>query len=116
METLMEQKLTEQQAKMVIEFLSEQAAQDYPDGTFQEIEKHTWLTRYTASLAIERQITERDWEDLLNAQIVWQSFDRDPEGWLNERGFVDFGYYKHADALKDMVSSRIDNCYRNSGA
>jgi hypothetical protein len=120
METLMEQKLTREQAMMVIEYFSQQAAEDAPDS-FQgeeDWDKHEWLTRYTVSLAIGRQITEHDWHTLLANMVESQSFDRDAEGWLNERGLAvaqyNVDYYK--DVLEDLVTWSITNVYTNSAA
>lgn len=117
METLT---LTRKEAMMVIEFFGQQAAQDAPDS-FQgeeDWDKHAWMTRYQTSLAVERQITEHDWHTLLANMVNLQSFDRDPEGFLNERGEqpvpINVEFYK--DLLEDHASWAITNCYDNSGA
>lgn len=111
----MEQNLTEKQAKMVIEFFAQQAAEDFPeDGG----DKHMWQTRYKASLAVERRIGSWWWTSLVNAQMDLQSFDRDPAGYLYERGEADWGSAidDMGEHLKNQVSWSIDNVFRNSGA
>lgn len=113
-------KLTKEQAKMVIEFFSAQAAEDLPvnDTVWTEWDKHTWMTCYTASLAIERKLNEHDWATLLNAQLACQSFDRDPAGYLYERG--DDDTYKTRTTmrwtLQDVLSATIDDVFNTSKA
>lgn len=41
-----------------------------------------WITRCECSIAVERQITEKDWDALVARMADLQSFDRAPEGWL----------------------------------
>lgn len=115
------EKLTAQQAKMVIEYFSAQAAEDYPgheDRTFDEMEKHLWMTRYQCSLAVERNIGEWWWEALVECQMDLQSFDRDPDAWLDGEGrdsnAESKGYWR--EHLKRQVSWSIDNAWNNSGA
>ena len=112
------EKLTAQQAKMVLEYFARQAAEDYPVAQRHEQDKHMWMTRYQASLAIERQITELDWVTLLNATRDLQSFDRDPAGYLNEQGILDTETHRDWELIyvTDQVSWQLDNCYNNSGA
>ena len=106
------EQLTAQQAKMVIEYFAAQAAEDAP---IEGADKHMWLTRYQASIAIERQIGEWWWDSLVANMSDLQSFDRDPEGWLNEQGHAGTadGWGDH---LQDQVSWAIDNVFNNSGA
>jgi len=113
-EIQMEQ-LTAQQAKMVLEYFAQQAAEDAPEHN---ADTHMWMTRYQASLAIERQITEEDWDALVVAMADYQSFDRDPYGYLHDRGLPSTtpewdaqNYY-----LLDQVSWAIDTAYTCSGA
>lgn len=110
------EKLTAQQAKMVIEYFSAQAAEDLPEELDAvEHETHLWMTRFQVSLAVERQVGEWWWESLVECQRNLQSFDRDPEGWVHE---VDaFGSKEDVrDHLQDQVSWSIDNAWNNSGA
>ena len=67
---------------MVLEYFAQQAAEDAP---LENADTHMWMTRYQASLAIERQITEKDWDALVARMADLQSFDRDPAG-LPARG------------------------------
>jgi len=109
------EQLTAQQAKMVIEYFAAQAAEDAP---IEGADKHMWLTRYQASIAIERQIGEWWWDSLVANMSDLQSFDRDPEGYLYEQGikvtptFISW----ESDHLKNQVSWAIDNVFNNSGA
>lgn len=107
-------KLTAQQAKMVLEYFAQQAAEDAP---LEGADTHMWMTRYQASLAIERQITEADWDALVARMSDLQSFDRDPDAYLNERGYAgSLDKLVFDDSLKDQVSWAIDTAYTCSGA
>jgi len=113
-------KLTKEQAKMVIEYFSQQAAQDAPvkDLDWKEWDKHMWMTNYQTSLAIERVINEHDWAALVNAALDYQSFDRDAAGYLHERGEDDTEYmnnYYH-EVLEDALSAHIDVVFNTSKA
>jgi hypothetical protein len=113
-------KLTKEQAKMVIEFYAVQAAQEAPvnDTVWTEWDKHTWVTNYQTSLAIERRLNEHDWATLVNAALDYQSFDRDPAGYLYERGEDDT--YKTRTTmrwtLQDVLSASIDTAFNTSKA
>lgn len=108
--------LTAQQAKQVIEYFAQQAAEDAPaDG---EWYTELWISRFKASIAVERQIGAWWWEALVEAQMELQSFDRDPDAYLYQMGYkanhIERGYMR--DNLQDEVSFAIDNCWNNSGS
>lgn len=109
------EQLTTQQAKQVIEYFATQAAEDAPllDG----YEKHLWITRMQASIAIEKQIREYDWDELVTTLIAVQSFDRDPDGYLHANGYKVTAAEREyiADTFEDEVSFAIDNAYGNAG-
>lgn len=115
------EQLTAQQAKMVIEYFAAQAAEDAPsvDADWRGWEKHQWMTRMQASLAIEKQITNLDWYLLLEAMTNYQSFDRDPEAYLHQQGgegYTQADIIQWQGDLEDQVSWQIDNAYGNAGA
>lgn len=110
-------KLTAAQAKMVIEYFIKEAATNAPvtDLDWKDWDKHMWMTCYTTSLAIERRINERDWATLLNAALGLQQFDRDPEGYLFERGYdpaQDTAFMQNI--LDDVFSATVDMVYSTS--
>jgi hypothetical protein len=107
--------LTKTQALMVIEHFAAQAAEDAP---IVGADKHMWLTRYQASIAIERQIGEWWWDSLVANMSDLQSFDRDPAGFLHEQGWEDSLAQRDnaRQHIERQVSWSIDNVYRNSGA
>jgi hypothetical protein len=111
-------KLTKEQAKMVIEYFSRQAAEDAPveDKGWTRWDRHMWMTCFQTSLAIERKIDESFWAQLINAQLDAQTFDRDPDGYLHERGYdgTEGQRLYMEDVLKDLVSSSIDQTYQMS--
>lgn len=106
--------LTAQQAKQVIEYFAAQAAEDAPEHN---ADKHMWITRMQASIAIERQITELDWYVLLEAMTNQQSFDRDPGAYLHSVGIRDTETSRDYERayLTDQVSWWIDNAYADAG-
>lgn len=112
--------LTAAQAKQVIAYFGAQAAEDAPEGAQDSAEwdTHAWQTMYAASLAIERRIPEHDWHTVIVSFMDQQSFDRDPAGYLHERGYdgtaSDMNYM--AGVLEDLLSWAIDLAYINSGA
>lgn len=106
--------LTAQQALMALEYLAFQAAQDAPAH---DADKHMWITRMQASIAIERQITEADWDALVAAAADYQEFDRDPAAFLHERGYSESALVRDgwAGTLEDQLSWKIDTAYACSG-
>ena len=111
-------KLTKEQAKMVIEYFAKQAAEEAPvqDTTWNNWDKHMWLTCYTVSLAVERLINIKDWAALVNAALDSQRFDRDPEGYLHEHGWTDSSKEWMHDTLDDVLSMHIDTAFNTSRA
>lgn len=119
------EQLTATQAKMVIEYFGAQAAEDAPfvaqgmnDLKWEDFYKHEWMTRLQTSVLIEKAIQPHDWHTLLSNMIDFQVFDRDPAGYLQERGYDDTednNVYMDG-VLEDLVSWAIDMCYNNSKA
>lgn len=105
---------------MVIEYFSQQAAQELPvtDLDWSNWDKHMWLTCYDVSLKLERIVNPSDWAALLNAQLDWQTFDRNPDGYLHERGYDANDAQKHymTGVLEDVLSMQIDMTYNTSKA
>lgn len=105
--------LTAQQAKMVLEYFAAQAAEDAPEH---DADKHMWMTRYQASIAIERQITEADWDRLVARMADCQSFDRDADAFFHENAWSTYqDKALFADYINDQVSWAIDTAYACSG-
>lgn len=113
-------KLTKEQSKIVIEYFSQRAAQGAPvtDLDWAGWDRHMWMTNYQASLAIGRRINEHDWAALVNAQLDVLLFDRNPAGYLFDRGEEDnedTNNYYH-EALRDILSAHIDTAFNTSKA
>lgn len=119
------EQLTAQQAKMVIEYFAGQAAEDAPavhhgdnEVQWDAFNKHMWLTHKQVCIAIEREVSQHDWHTLLSNMIDLQVFDRDPAGYLHERGYGDNeasrGYM--TGVLEDLVSWAIDSAWNNAKA
>ena len=108
------EQLTEQQAKMVIEHFAQKAAADLPAiFDWMEWDKTHWMSRMAVSVAIERQVTEQDWNDLINVQLDLQTFDRDPDGYMADHDWK--GFAATREYLETQVSFYIDTAFRNSG-
>ena len=117
------EQLTATQAKQVIEYFGAQAAEDAPvvvfggnESQYDTFNKHLWLTRHAVCIAIEREVTAHDWYAAVVNMIDAQSFDRDPAGYLNERGYTDKDRDYMQGVLEDLVSWSIDMCYNNAKA
>lgn len=107
--------MTKDEAQMVVEHFAQEAAQEAPDTTDWRVwDRHMWMTRYETSLAIERQIGELDWDQLVNAQINLQSFNRSPLEFMFDHGYEDKSEVQ--DYLEDTVSTHITLCVANSAA
>lgn len=111
-------KLTKEQAKMVIEYFSQQAAQEAPvmDLDWKGWDSNMWLWNYKASIAIERVLNMSDWAALVNAQLDWQTFDRDPYGYLHQHGWTDSTEDWMRETLQDVLSAQIDTVFNTSKA
>jgi hypothetical protein len=115
------EQLTAQQALMVIEYFAGQAAEDAPavhhgdnETARDAFNKHVWLTHKAVCIALEREVNAHDWHGVIVNMIDLQSFDRDPEGYLNERGYTEKDRdYMHG-VLEDLVSWAIDEVHNNS--
>lgn len=115
------EQLTATQAKMVIEYFAGQAAEDAPavhhgdnEAKWDAFHKHMWLTHKQVCIALEREVNAHDWHCVVTNMIDRQSFDRDPEGYLNERGYTEKDRDYMQGVLEDLVSWAIDECWNNS--
>lgn len=113
-------KLTKEQSKMVIEYFSAKAAEEAPatDTTWENWDKHMWVTCFDISLKLERMVNIKDWAALLNAQLTLQTFDRSPESYLFDRGDADNARNRQLawDELRDVVSMWIDTVHNTTKA
>lgn len=115
------EQLTSTQAKQVLAFFGQRAAEEAPADLVQDDapwDTHAWKTLYTASLAIGRRITEHDWHTVIVSFLDLQSYDRDPDAYLHERGYVanDAQKWYMKGTLEDLVSWAIDTAYNTSQA
>lgn len=105
-------KLTQAQRRIIVEHFAEQCAQDVPAQlTGLELEHHLEWWRLKLALAMDgRKVDEIDWSILTSWVLDFQSFDRDPAGWLNEQGYDDSVSRREHwhDYLNDEISARIN--------
>lgn len=84
------QNLTREQRRMIVERMATECVQEMPSEDmpraefFRDLHSEEW--RIKTMKAIEKVIPEADWTELLETLLDSQSFDRDPEAWLYERG------------------------------
>lgn len=103
--------LTVEQRRMVIEYFATKCVEEMPSEDmpkaefFRDLHSEEW--RLEAMKAIERVINEDDWSRLLEELIRYQSFDRDPEGWIYENGYEDT-VQRVREYLNDEASVQIN--------
>jgi hypothetical protein len=84
--------LTVEQRRMVVEYFAtkcveEMPSEDMPKAVFfRDLHSEEW--RLQTMKAIEKVIPELSWDSLLETLLDYQSFDRDPEGWMHENDYV----------------------------
>lgn len=103
--------LTVEQRRMVVEYFAtkcveEMPSEDMPMAEFyRDLHSEEW--RIKTMKAIEKVIPEQDWDSLLEWLLDYQSFDRDPEIWMHERGY-DHPAHTVREYLNDQASMHID--------
>lgn len=105
--------LTREQRRMVVEFYATQCATEMPSDEMPKAEfyqdLHVEEYRLRAMKGIEKIIPEGDWADLVIELRNFQSFDRDPEGWMEQRG-----YYMPAESMREGFEADISNYIDNA--
>ena len=103
--------LTVEQRRKIVEYLAGECVLTMPSEDiakaefFRDLHSEEWRLR--TMKAIERVINEDDWSRLLEELIRYQSFDRDPEGWIYENGYEDT-VQRVREYLDDEVSVQIN--------
>ena len=101
-------KLTVQQRRMIVEHFAEECAQEMPaDVPGLEIEQHIEKYRLLLSLALDaRPVNAGAWATLVGEVLDYQSFDRDPAGYLHEEGWDGIGQVS-MDRSREMFNDDI---------
>jgi hypothetical protein len=109
--------LTREQRRMVIEFYATQCAAEMPSDEMPKAEfyqdLHREEYRLRAMKGIEKVIPEVYWTDLIEELLEYQSFDRDPAGWLEENGYSgNESVHATRNVFNNNISYHIDNAAR----
>lgn len=106
------EKLTVAQRRMVIDYYATKLVEEWPAVlTGEEIEKRLYEAALKMEGRINKFINKYTFNELIEFMLDQQSFDRDPDGWLEENGWdnsndtkLRWGYY-----FVDVVSARIND-------
>lgn len=83
--------LTVQQRRMIVEFYATKCVEEMPSEEmprsefFRDLHSEEW--RLKTVKAIEKVIPEHSWKGLVESLENYQSFDRNPQAFIYERGF-----------------------------
>jgi hypothetical protein len=83
--------LTVEQRRMVVEYMATKCVEEMPSEDmpkaefFRDLHSEEW--RLQTMKAIEKVIPEDVWEALIESLENYQSFDRNPQAFIYERGF-----------------------------
>lgn len=106
------QNLTREQRRMIVEHMATECVQEMPSEDmpkaefFRDLHSEEW--RIKTMKAIEKVIPEQDWNDLLETLLDSQSFDRNPEAYMDARGNHPANKFILREDLNDQVSHHID--------
>ena len=108
------QNLTREQRRMIVEHMATECVQEMPSEDmpraefFRDLHSEEW--RIKTMKAIEKVIPEDAWKDLLVGLLMYQSFDRDPDGWLEEHGYTPSPriVFNWRDSFNNEISAAIN--------
>lgn len=105
--------LTVEQRRMVVEYYATKCVEDMPSEDmpkadfFRDLHSEEW--RLQTMKAIEKVIPEFEWTSLVGWLLEYQSFDRDPEGYMHTDGLWGLNTVQsHRDYLNDQASALIN--------
>lgn len=104
--------LTVEQRRMVVEYFATKCVEEMPSEDmpkaefFRDLHSEEW--RLQTMKAIEKVIPELSWDSLLETLLDYQSFDRDPEGWMDTHAYGNNTVQEMRESLNDEASFRTD--------
>lgn len=107
--------LTVEQRRKIVEYLAGECVLTMPSEDiakaefFRDLHSEEWRIR--TMKAIEKVIPELTWDLLLEELLDYQTFDRDPEGYIYQYAYDDT-VERVREYLNDEISVRIDNVAR----
>ena len=105
------QNLTREQRRMIVEHMATECVQEMPSedmpsaAFYRDLHSEHW--RLQTMKAIEKVFPEADWNELLERLEQYQSFDRNPEQWMDENDYEDTAESVR-EYLNDEISLSID--------
>lgn len=105
------EKLTVEQRRMVIDYYATKLVEEWPAVlTGIEIEKRLYEAALKMEGRINKFINKYTFNELIEAMLDQQSFDRDPQGWLYENGHEDNAQqvlqtkHRFEDIISDLIN------------
>lgn len=105
------EKLTVAQRRMVIDYYATKLVEEWPAVlTGIEIEKRLYEAALKMEARLNKFVNKYTFNALIELMLDQQSFDRDPDGWLNEQGYDanDAQKWYQKNYFEDMISDRIN--------
>jgi hypothetical protein len=109
--------LTVEQRRMVVEYFATKCVEEMPSEDmpkaefFRDLHSEEW--RLQTMKAIEKVIPERDWNNLVENLLDYQSFDRNPEEYMFDKDYDSrYTVANVRENLNDMASAHIDMAAR----
>lgn len=106
------EKLTVAQRRMVIDYYATKLVEEWPAViTGIEIEKRLYEAALKLEWRLNRFVNKSIFNELIEFMLDQQSFDRDPEGWLDEQGFVPTSekVFNMKHYFEDIISAKIND-------
>lgn len=106
------EKLTVEQRRMVIDYYATKLVEEWPAVlTGEEIEKRLYEAALKLEWRLNKFVNKTTFNELIEYMLDQQSFDRDPDGWLNENGYEATEQTREywRTHLTDMISTRIND-------
>ena len=105
-------KLTVEQRRMVIEYFAQKLVEEWPAVlTGEQIEKRLYEAALKMELRLNKFVNKSTFNNLIELMLDQQTFDRDPESWLYENGYLNTSetrwYWKNHH--EDMISALIND-------
>ena len=105
-------KLTVAQRRMVIEYYATKLVEEWPAVlTGIQVEKRVYEAALAMEWRLNKFVNKITFNNLIEFMLDQQTFDRDPDGWLNENGYeaTEFTRENWKHYHNDMISALIND-------
>jgi hypothetical protein len=106
------EKLTVEQRRMVIDYYATKLVEEWPaEMNGLEIEQRLEDAHRELAWRTNKAISSELFNNLIEFMLDYQTFDRDPAGWLNEHGWADTAprRYYWKQHMNDMIFALIND-------